>query len=146
LTGTLRGVFMEGDEFGNVLGMSMGLEGVVCKIFFLGEILLLTPLLDCALFTTKFTWTGVLVKYELLVTVVDKSLLAISNLFLIFSTLLLDSGGDTYDIVSFLEYHKHPTWRTSYTPFTSEKSIILFLFEAVTKLIHKFISFLDAVS
>jgi hypothetical protein len=37
---------MEGENF---LGMSMGLEASVCKIFFLGEALLLGPLLGCGL-------------------------------------------------------------------------------------------------
>jgi hypothetical protein len=87
---------MEGDGFGNFLGMSMGLEAAVCKIFFLGEALLLVPLLGCVLFPSEFRLTGILAGG-------DKSLLITSNLFLIFSTLLLDSGGDTYDIVTLLQ-------------------------------------------
>lgn len=91
---------MGGDRFEGFFGLSMGSEGAECKIFFLGETLLLSPLWGCALFPSTFLITEVLVKYVLLVADEDKSLLIISNFFLIFSTLLLDSGGDTYDIVN----------------------------------------------
>ena len=91
---------MEGDEFGGFFGLSMGSEDAECKIFFLGEILLLNPLLGCALFPSTFLFTEVLVKYVLLVADEGKSLSIISNFFLIFLTLLLDSGGDTYDIIT----------------------------------------------
>jgi hypothetical protein len=103
---------MVGDEFGNFLGMSMGLEVAVCKIFLLAGALLLAPLFCCVLFPSKLRLAGTLADG-------GKSLLVTSNLFLIFSTLLLDSGGDTYDIVTPLQYDKYPTLRMLYTLFTT---------------------------
>jgi hypothetical protein len=91
---------MEGDGFGGFFGLSLRSEDAECIIFFLGETLLLNPLFDCALFPSTFLFTGVLVKNVLQVADEDKSLPITSNFFLIFSTLLLDSGGDTYDIVT----------------------------------------------